>query len=182
MDIRRWIITGERGSGKTLYCKELIRLVRLDGLDAAGILSPAHFKNGIKESISAESVRDGESRMLAHIKEQIPSDLHFGDWYFNRETLAWGNRVIRSSIPCDLLVIDELGPLEFNLKVGWLEALEVLEKGGYHQAVVVVRPELLEKALAILPSAETIRVTGVNSVRESANDFPGRKNFLRGSI
>ena len=169
-----WIITGERGSGKTLFCRELVRLARLDGTNVAGILSPAHFVNGNKESISAESIRDGESRMLAHIRKQNPSDLHFGDWYFSRETLAWGNYVITTSIPCDLLMIDELGPLEFNLKTGWLDALEVLKKGGYQQAVVVIRPELLEVGRAILPPAETIRVMEEKSALELANEFPGR--------
>lgn len=174
MDIKLWIITGERGSGKTLYCQELIGLAILDGFDVAGILSPAHFKNKIKESISAESIRNGESRMLAHIHQQDSSDLHFGDWYFNRKTLAWGNRVIRASIPCDLLVIDELGPLEFNLKMGWLDALEIIGKGCYRQAAVVIRPELLEAARSILPPAETIWIAGEKSARVLAGEFPGR--------
>lgn len=175
-----WIITGERGSGKTLFCRELVRLARLDGTNVAGILSPAYFINGKKESIFTESIRDGESRMLAHIRKQNPSDLHFGDWYFNRDTLAWGNHVISTSIPCDLLMIDELGPLEFNLKTGWVDALEVLKEGGYQQAVVVIRPELLEVAQAILPPSETMRVKELASVRDLIDRFMGRIKTRRG--
>lgn len=175
-----WIVTGARGSGKTTFCKEMVVSARQLGWNTAGILSPAIFCEGIKEGITAESIRDGERRILAHIHQQNLSDLHFGDWYFNQETLGWGNRVIRSSTPCDLLMIDELGPLEFNLQTGWVDALEVLKEGGYQQAVVVIRPELLEVARVILPPSETMRVKELASVRDLIARFMGRIKSRRG--
>jgi nucleoside-triphosphatase THEP1 len=63
------------------------------------------------------------------------------------DAVAWGNQILRETVPCDLLVIDELGPLEFNREEGWIKAFDVLESGDYRSALVVIRPTLLDDAL-----------------------------------
>ena len=155
-----WIITGERGSGKTTFCTEFVRMAQLESWDAAGILSPAIFREDQKIAISARDIRGGTHRILAALTRRNASDLEFGEWFFNRVALDWGNEVIRASVPCDLLVIDELGPLEFNLKVGWLSALDVVKTGKFSLALVVIRPELLETARELLHPDEMILLQG----------------------
>jgi nucleoside-triphosphatase THEP1 len=164
MDVNLWIVTGWRGSGKTTFCHEMLQAARLAGWDAAGLLSPAVFRDGIKDSIWAEDIRSGEKRLLADTHQQTEKDLAFGDWYFNRETLEWGNQVLRSSIPCDLLVIDELGPLEFNLSLGWMSALDVIKTAQFRLAVVVIRPELLEAVQRIIQPTHNIHLSDVHEV------------------
>jgi nucleoside-triphosphatase THEP1 len=80
--------------------------------------------------------------------------------------LDWGNRIIESSVPCDLLIIDELGPLEFNLSLGWVNALGAVRGARYLLAVVVVRPELLEHAQEVMQPAQTIEINGREQVQE----------------
>jgi nucleoside-triphosphatase THEP1 len=57
----------------------------------------------------------------------------------------WGNEVLSRSLPCDLLIIDELGPLEVLGNRGWSNALSVLDAGDYAAALVVCRPGLLDR-------------------------------------
>ncbi|MFC1879548.1 hypothetical protein ACFLZW_06500 [Chloroflexota bacterium] len=47
----------------------------------------------------------------------------------------------------DMVVIDELGPVELRYRQGFLEALELIERRRFKTALVVVRPTLLEVAL-----------------------------------
>lgn len=164
MDVNIWLVTGWRESGKTTFCREMLKTVCLSGWDAAGLLSPAVFKDGMKESIWAEEIRSGEKRLLAAAHPQTQTDLAFGDWYFNQKTLEWGNQVLQSSIPCDLLVIDELGPLEFNYSLGWVSALDVLKTAKFRLALIVIRPELLESAQQIIQPTHVIHLSDVNEV------------------
>jgi len=164
MDVNVWLITGWRGSGKTTFCREILETARLSGWDAAGILSPAVIKDGFKDSICAEEIRSGEKRLLAATHRQTKSDLAFGDWYFNEQTLVWGNQVLISSIPCGLLIIDELGPLEFNLSLGWVSALDVIKTAKFRLALVVIRLELLESAQRIIQPTHVIHFSDINEV------------------
>lgn len=165
MDIDRWIITGWRGSGKTSFCQAMIEQARQAGWKAAGIFSPAVEKNGIKEFIYAVAISTGEKRLLAAAQQQTRDDFAFGDWFFNQETLAWGNKVIANSLPSDLLVIDEIGPLELFLSLGWVNALEVIQRTDFRLAMVVVRSELVEAASRIIQPTQIIHLNGADEVR-----------------
>ena len=93
-----------------------------------------------------------------------------------------GNRVIQSSIPCDLLVIDELGPLEFKLSLGWVSALEVIKTAQFRLALVVIRPELLESAQSMLHPDHTIQIHGVNEVHDKVLQYSSLLMQLEGDI
>lgn len=146
MDVAIWLVTGRRGAGKTTFCTGVARAARLAGWDTAGILSPAEFQGTSKVAIWAEDARSGEKRRLASFRRQAESDLAFGNWFFDLRTLAWGNQVLQTCLPCDLLVVDELGPLEFRRGEGWQAAFEAIERGRYKLGLVVIRPDLLEIA------------------------------------
>lgn len=164
MDLNRWIITGWRGSGKSSFCQAMVDQARQAGWKAAGIISPARERNGIKEFIDAVALSTGEKRLLAAAQRQTGEDFEFGDWFFNQETLAWGNEVIANSLPSDLLVIDEIGPLEFYFSMGWFNALEVIQRTDFRLALVVIRPELVEAAGRNIQPTQIIRLNGVDDV------------------
>ena len=139
-----WIITGEIGAGKTRWCQQFLELARQAGWDAAGILSPGLFEDGRKVAIDAVDVRSGERRRLATRRRAEDSTLiHTREWLFETETIRWGNTVFQQALPCDLLIVDEVGPLELLQGQGWVAALEVIASRAYRLAVVVVRPSLL---------------------------------------
>jgi nucleoside-triphosphatase THEP1 len=54
-----------------------------------------------------------------------------------------------------LLVADELGPLELERKGGWQKAFDVLRRGNFALALVVIRSELVVKAQLWLPISAT---------------------------
>jgi nucleoside-triphosphatase THEP1 len=56
-----------------------------------------------------------------------------------------GNEVIRRATPCDLLVIDELGPLEFDAGIGMTACFPALEGEAYRIAIAVKRAKYLER-------------------------------------
>jgi nucleoside-triphosphatase THEP1 len=162
-------ISGERGVGKTTLCGQVARRMHVGGWQVAGFLSPARFDaSGRKVGIDLLDVASGESHPLAQVRSKGPTDV--GRYVFDRETIRLGENLARAAPPDGLLVVDELGPLELERGQGWVGALEALQAGRFHAALVVVRPELLEKARRrIAPDAPpALQVTPQN--RDSLAD------------
>jgi len=136
------ILTGPPGSGKTTLCRQLADLARQQGLDCAGLVCPARFVESRKVGIDALNLRTGECHPLAEA-DQLPAALRTQAYRFDVETMTWGAAVLETACPCDLLVVDEIGPLELEQGQGWVNALDVLREGQYEAAMVVVRPNLL---------------------------------------
>jgi len=161
MDKRqRMILTGEIGSGKTSFCQHLVKGARQAGLDLGGLISPGVFEEGTKKAILAVDLQLDRSRKLAILRGDQAGSLATKRWRFDPEVVAWGNRVLIKSVPCDLLVVDELGPLEFERGEGWVEGLRVLDEGEFDTALVVIRPSLVARAQQRWPGAEIIKLTG----------------------
>ncbi len=137
------ILTGPFGSGKTTACLQLAGLARQRGLDCAGVISPARFDGGVKVGIDVLDVRSGQRRPLAEANNR-PSELRTTRYRFDADAMAWGAGILNMACPCDLLIVDELGPLELEQGQGWINALDVLRDGQFEAAVVVVRPALLD--------------------------------------
>ncbi|HSQ16763.1 MAG TPA: nucleoside-triphosphatase [Anaerolineales bacterium] len=153
---RLWMVSGEREVGKSTFCRALAAHARQFGWDVAGLFCPAVFEGGQKTGILAEAVRTGEARLLASTHRRTPADLRLGQWYFDHGVLDWGDQVIASSPPCDLLIIDELGPLELVHQAGWWSALGILGSSPYQVGLVVVRPELQLQVYQRLPITSTL--------------------------
>jgi nucleoside-triphosphatase len=164
--LKIFLVTGVSGSGKTTFCREMARAAQRHAWQIAGLLSLPEFTGPEKTGIWAQDLRSGEKRLLASVKRQEENDLLFGKWFFNRQMLDWGNDVLKASIPCDLLVVDELGPLELKLSQGWTNALDVIRTGRYRLALVVIRPELLEMVQPILNFSQVISLSKVDEVAE----------------
>lgn len=152
------IITGERGVGKSTYCLHKVIEARHAGRKVAGLLSIAKFRQGEKVGIEVEDLSKGERRLLASAIPGSSDDLRLGPWFFDNRTIEWGNKVLERTPSCDLLVVDELGILEFDRSQGFISAFDILDKGEFLLAMVVIRPEYLDRALDRWPWAEIIRI------------------------
>ncbi|GIK57433.1 MAG: hypothetical protein HND44_13040 [Chloroflexi bacterium] len=167
-------LTGPRGAGKTTACQTLIAQARAANWAVAGLLSPAVVTDGLKTGIMAEDLQSGETRLLAQsaVNASESGDdaayLRFGRWLFDRAVLDWGNAVLATAVPCDLLIVDELGPLELLHGSGWVNGLAWLRLGNYRQGVVVIRPELVAAAQKTLPIAQVIDLAGTMSPIQQA--------------
>lgn len=147
-DSSLWVLTGGRGAGKTIHCGALAEQASIAGWDVAGLLSPAIFKDGVKTSILTQDLRTGESRPLAMLSalnvKRSTFSREFGQWRFDPVVMDWGNQILQSRQPCDLFIVDELGPLEFFRGEGWVNAFDALRQARYRLAVVVIRPECVD--------------------------------------
>ncbi len=168
---RLWLLSGQRGVGKTAFCVALARLAQLEGWQVGGLLTPAIFTGGAKTGILAENLKTGETRPLASLVQSASFDLPLGKWYFDRSVIAWGNRVLRDSLPCDLLIIDEYGPLELLRHEGWWASVDVLSRKEFRAALVVVRPELEGFARQALNISRTIILGYDQAIEPSVRSF-----------
>jgi nucleoside-triphosphatase THEP1 len=157
-------ITGKSGAGKTAWCQELIRQSQSAGLIPVGLISPAVFQSGFKVGIDLIDIRTGERRHLAVKKEQnTPIDqagLETPGWRFNSQVLAWGDGVLDRLQHPNLLILDELGPLELLENVGLTAGLRLIDGRRYRMACVVIRPTLLPAAQERWPWGVTLNVVG----------------------
>lgn len=149
---RLFIVTGDRGAGKTTWCTELGRRALASGIVAAGLLSPAVFAAGQKIGIDLIDIATQERRRLANRRPKLPENPGGMIWQFDAQTLQWGNEVLANISQCQLLLLDELGPLELLEGQGFTEGLEILDRNTMNAtACAVVRPSLVSNAMARWP-------------------------------
>lgn len=142
------ILTGEIQSGKTSLCLEIADIARDNGVTLGGVLSPGVFLDGVKVAIDALDLKTGEKVRLADSGDQGAGPLTTKRYVFHPLAVAWGNQVLENALPCDLLMVDELGPLEFRQGEGWVNGFSVVASGNFSAALLVIRPSLLEEALS----------------------------------
>lgn len=159
-----FIITGPRSAGKTTLCAGLVRLARQAGRQVAGVLSIGVFEDGQKVAIDVQDLRSGERRRLAQRRQagQPVVGAQTPGWHFDPSALAWGNTLLQTATPTDLLIVDELGPLELEQGQGWTAGLPALDSGFYRWSLVVIRPELLAIARQRWPTAKIISIAVTN--------------------
>lgn len=149
------VLSGEPDSGKTTICARVVALARARGLEVAGVLTPPRLAGGCKVGLDVEEIRTGQRRPLA---EGIgPTDGPATEcWRFHPDGLAWGTEILCLATPCDLLVIDELGPLELVRNQGWTIGFDLLRASRYRLALVVVRTALLSRFRGRLGGVEPL--------------------------
>lgn len=153
-----WLISAPSGAGKTTLCSRIISQARDAGLTVGGLICPAVFESGEKTAIDQVDIASGERRNLGW-RIRDGSDNTVGCWKFDVSVLDWGNEILSALGDEDLIVIDEIGPLELVEGKGYLEAMRLLDGGRYRMAVVVVRPALLQAAQERWPHAGELPVT-----------------------
>ncbi len=154
-------LTGERDSGKTIICEQVIKKISSECKTITGVISPGRYEDSKKTGIYCLDIASGEKKLLAFYSPGWDTQNPQRDWQFIWETLHWGNEVLGNSVPTDLLVIDEVGYLEFEKEEGWVNALAALDSRKYEYALVIVRPVLIENALERYPDAKLIKISAI---------------------
>ncbi len=152
------LVTGPRGSGKTLWCMDLVGRAHARGLNLCGLISPAIFLNDRKIGIGLKDLYRGEQHRLAYRKGGEDGDIQTQDWHMVAETLEWGNSVLERIESCDLFILDEIGPFELEHGIGLVAGLDIIDHAKEFPCVVVIRPTLIQKALDRWHWAEMINL------------------------
>ena len=122
-----YLITGPRESGKTTWCTDLMQRAIEGELSLGGFLSPAILKDGKKIGIDLLDLQSGQQRPLARKQSENPDSIMIGEWHFDSENLKCANKVLELTSFPDVLILDELGPLEFERGEGFVEGLRLID-------------------------------------------------------
>ncbi len=167
------ILTGTRGVGKTTVCRRAVTLAEERGYVCGGILTVADDIPTDRQHRDARDVLDVSTGRWHRLTRSSDGDetVIQGRFRFDPQVLSWGNTVLSQAVPCDLLVVDEVGPLEMERGEGWVSAFDVLRGGEYALAVPVVRTELIAQAQKKLDGCalEALTVT-----RENRDGLPAK--------
>ena len=165
------LLSGSIGCGKTTVCEQLVLLLRQKGLRPAGLLAPLLADaDGRKRGIRLQRVETGEERVLALTDRSLPGP-RFGRYAFDACVMAWGLAGLRDALRCDydLVIIDEIGPLELVRHEGLAPVLDDLRTLDGTNVLVVVREALVGRLKERLGKLElmTFRVGA-----EGRDDLP----------
>jgi len=158
-------LSAASGAGKTTVCRKAADLAASRGYSVGGILSAPRLGPAGERGLDVEDIRHGVRRPLAETVGSVDGPV-IGPWRFHNSGLEWGDAVMARAVPCDLLVVDEIGPLELIYETGWTQALPALRSGGYRVGLVVVRPALVEPLLRRIEGTRMMTVTVTQSNRD----------------
>lgn len=160
------ILTGKRQVGKTTVCRQVAELARGLGYGPAGVLAPALLgEDGLPVAYHALMVSDGQQRLLARADGDLGGP-RTSRYSFDADVFSWVIGRLRRAISqgCDLLIVDEIGPLELKQRKGLAPILSDFSAGGLPPLLLVVRPELAGQLQERLPDVpfRTFTVTQEN--------------------
>ncbi|MDY7039356.1 MAG: nucleoside-triphosphatase [Chloroflexota bacterium] len=137
------LLGGEIGAGKTTVCQQVVNLARERGFVCGGLLTPALVENGHKVGIIGADLSNGERRVLARTDRDLGGS-RVGCYHFTADAFDWANALIASTVAagCDLLAVDEIGPLELEHGGGLAPALNLIAAAP--RALIVVRLSLVD--------------------------------------
>jgi molybdopterin-guanine dinucleotide biosynthesis protein A len=140
------LVVGEPGSGKTSWCREYVDRRRDSGSSIGGILSPAIEKQGQRVGSNALDLLTGEEIPFARLSGHgcFRGGEMVGDYTISRDGIIFACDAVKRAVEsrCDLVVIDEVGPLELSGK-GLIPAVK-LALASTINVLLVVRSSLRE--------------------------------------
>ena len=152
------LLIASSGMGKTTACLRAVELAQARKLKVAGVLSRPVYQGQVKTAIALRDISTGQARILARANHAGEGP-RVGVWTFDSASVAWGQQVLASLPPCDLLVIDEIGPLELEMGQGLTNALDVLRSADYRLGLVTRRPALAGAVAAQLDGLQVSALT-----------------------
>jgi nucleoside-triphosphatase THEP1 len=165
----RLLVVGEPGSGKTSWCREYIDRRRESGSRVGGILSLATDHQGQRVGSNAlDLLTDQEvpfSRLSSH--RSFKAGEKIGDYAISRDGISFACGAIKRAVEnrCDLVVIDEVGPLELSGK-GIMPAVE-LALASSVEVLIVVRSSLKATLERRFPDHQFVVVADLTQLRSN---------------
>ncbi len=141
------VITGGTQSGKTTYLIEYLKsLKKQNEIIIGGIIAHGIDKNGERLGFEIEDISTGERELFCNKTKEV-GDINFSRFYFKKKGINFGEQALNKAIHnSNLLVIDEIGPLELNKKV-WYGIIEKAIATEDLDMIWVVRKKILNKVL-----------------------------------
>ena len=158
------LITGVVNSGKTTYLHKLISEYRQKGKTVGGFTAEAFYKKGEKIGYDACDLRSGAQQALVRSKNVLPPEefqqeryqpesyQRVGRFLLLASGLDFCRRCIDDSFNCDVVCIDEIGPLEMA-GGGHRRVFEKVLSDYASTLIVVAREEVVDPVIKIAEKA-----------------------------
>jgi len=140
-----FLITGEKGEGKTSFAGLVVEALRGRHLRVGGILAPGYWTDGLRSGFDVVDLTSGERLPLARTNPGTEALETTGRFRFLPPGLDLGRAALdaRRLADVDVAVVDEVGPLELR-GLGWARSLDEIVGAGPIVLLLVVRTELAE--------------------------------------
>ena len=141
------ILTGEIGSGKTTYLKQLAKRLKNENFTIHGIYSRRIIKNQQTTGYKIVNISTGEKQPFLHLSGQL-NQQKIGKYYIISKGLELGKTALNfnSFSSSDVIIIDEIGRLELHEK-GWHESLLKIIQYFNGYLILSIRKEIVHEVI-----------------------------------
>lgn len=138
------IISGDKHAGKTTFTSQVIGMLKEEGFKPGGFLAIGSFENNRRSEFKLHAVETGEEMPLCSI--HYTEGQKAGPFRFDASGIKFGERLLVSEEvkDKDIVVIDEVGPLEIKGE-GWSAGLSGLLNNSGIVLILVVRKGLVDE-------------------------------------
>lgn len=147
-----FVLTGPVHSGKTTVLRNVVQELRRQNYRIGGFFCESIRKN--EEIVGYDLLDIKEGRSVPLIRREGEEDWQrIGDYFFIPEGLAQAEKIILQEKDADILVVDEVGPLELSGEGFWPALKKVIFDPLFH-CLLVVRTKILGDFLSVLGECE----------------------------
>lgn len=141
------ILSGQVRQGKTSFLTDLLMLLKEKDLNIRGFLAKGIHENDQRIGYDLEDVSNGKTCVYIRNKRDF-AWFRYGKYYFNPEGEGFGMEILEAAklAKADLVVIDEIGPVELK-GAGWADEVEDLVNNSSMMQLWVVRKSILKKVI-----------------------------------
>lgn len=160
------LITGERQIGKSTVCAKLVDSLRSRRVQVSGLLT----RRTGPDDLRVTELHSGATYPLTVSRSPDQERaIPVGHFQMDRAAMRRSENALDAGFPTQVFILDEIGPLELIRGQGWVRALELLRRSRYDVGFIVIRPELLVRAIWQLPVSSC---TVVDVTRETRDALP----------
>jgi nucleoside-triphosphatase len=124
--VKVFILSGGKGSGKTTKCIEIAHQLKATGYRIGGFLAPGTFEEGSRNKIQLQNLQTNEVIEFAQREARENWQL-IQSFYFNPKAILVGEEWLKTHQQnSDFLFIDEIGRFDVNGKIWGPVLLELL--------------------------------------------------------
>lgn len=160
------LLIGRIGIGKTTICQKIVEKAKQKEIECVGILTEKTRAYG-RDLLVVKELSGEERKILAYKNpihnQEVQHGIHFCNFVFDSSAIEFAKKAL-----CkvgDLLVIDEIGPLEIQGK-GIDNAISAFESSKNKNSILVTRKELRDDiSVHINCSFEIMEVNELNRER-----------------
>lgn len=141
-----FIIAGDPQQGKTGFVIKLIERLKKSGFIMGGFVAPGEFRNHRRHSFKLTDLKTGRSeplceRVHVEVSHGVPFTFYPDGQQFGKQLLDPENLK-----DCNIVVIDEIGPLELQGK-GWAGSVADLLQNTSVKQIWVVRRSAVQQVI-----------------------------------